>query len=417
MSNWSSISIAECCDILDSKRVPINEEERSNRIGDVPYYGANGLQGYIDDYIFNEPLILIAEDGGYFDEYATRSIAYRIYGKSWVNNHAHILRSVSGFDQNFIFFCLEHKDITPFIKGGTRAKLNQLELRQISIPSPPLPKQRKIAKILTTVDNLIEKTEALIAKYQSIKQGLMHDLFTRGIDAKGKLRPQQSEAPELYKQSELGWIPKEWEVERLENHLDRIDQGWSPDCDSEPAPAGEWGVLKTTAVVWNGFNDLENKKLPKHLKPEPKYEVKVNDVLMTRGGPNSRVGVVVFVNETRSRLMLSDKIYRISLKQSVLPNYIALALSSKSTQIHLSTLKTGLAESQTNISQKIVKQLLVSIPNLKEQLIICKNIRKTEDFLNSNSRTLLEWKTIKTALMQDLLTGKVQVTPEAEDKE
>ena len=104
---------------------------------------------------------------------------------------------------------------------------------------------------------------------------------------------------------------------------------------------------------------MENKKLPKHLKPEPKYEVKVNDVLMTRGGPNSRVGVVVFVNETRSRLMLSDKIYRISLKQSVLPNYIALALSSKSTQIHLSTLKTGLAESQTNISQKIVKQLLV----------------------------------------------------------
>jgi len=293
--------------------------------------------------------------------------------------------------------------------------LDKINAFRVSIP--PLAQQRKIAKILTSVDNLIEKTEQLIAKYQFIKQGMMHDLFTRGIDAKGKLRPQQSEAPELYKQSELGWIPKEWEVERLENHLDRIDQGWSPDCDSEPATAGEWGVLKTTAVVWNGFNDLENKKLPKHLKPEPKYEVKVNDVLMTRGGPNSRVGVVVFVNETRSRLMLSDKIYRISLKQSVLPNYIALALSSKSTQIHLSTLKTGLAESQTNISQKIVKQLLVSIPNLKEQLIICKNIRKTEDFLNSNLRTLLEWKTIKTALMQDLLTGNVQVTPDQEDKE
>lgn len=353
-------------------------------------------------------------------------------GKSYLHKSQNGLLAFAGYlirfridkakgDPFFVFHFLHSSVYWTWIQNtlrtGAQPNINSLEYKNLTIPKLPLPHQRKIAKILTTVDNLIEKTESLIAKYQSIKQGMMHDLFTRGVDAKGKLRPSQSDAPELYKQSELGWIPKDWEVERLENHLDRIDQGWSPDCDSEPATAGEWGVLKTTAVVWNGFNDLENKKLPKHLKPEPNYEVKVNDVLMTRGGPNSRVGVVVFVNETRSRLMLSDKIYRISLKQSVLPNYIALALSSKSTQIHLSTLKTGLAESQTNISQKIVKQLLVSIPNLKEQLIICKHIRKTEDFLNSNLRTLLEWKTIKTALMQDLLTGRVQVTPDEIDKE
>ena len=77
---------------------------------------------------------------------------------------------------------------------------------------PSLLEQRKIARILTTLDNLIEKTEALIAKYQAIKQGMMHDLFTRGVDAHGHLRPPQAEAPDLYKQSELGWIPKEWEV-------------------------------------------------------------------------------------------------------------------------------------------------------------------------------------------------------------
>ena len=79
--------------------------------------------------------------------------------------------------------------------GGNREGLNYQQIRSMCFSFPPLPQQRKIAKILTTVDNLIEKTEQLIAKYQSIKQGMMHDLFTRGIDAKGKLRPPQSEAP------------------------------------------------------------------------------------------------------------------------------------------------------------------------------------------------------------------------------
>ena len=373
-------------------------------------YGTGGQVGFSREPLFAVPIVVVARKG-------TLSNPTYSVNPCWVIDTAYAVVSKKNFDTKWLYYNLSNYDLESLNEATGVPSISRDYLYRIRFYSPPLPQQRKIAKILTTVDNLIEKTEQLIAKYQSIKQGMMHDLFTRGVDSNGKLRPPQSEAPELYKQSELGWIPKEWEVERLENHLDRIDQGWSPDCDSEPATAGEWGVLKTTAVVWNGFNDLENKKLPKHLKPEPKYEVKVNDVLMTRGGPNSRVGVVVFVNETRSRLMLSDKIYRISLKQSVLPNYIALALSSKSTQIHLSTLKTGLAESQTNISQKIVKQLLVSIPNLKEQLIICKHIRKTEDFLNSNLRTLLEWKTIKTALMQDLLTGKVQITPDEIDKE
>ena len=97
------------------KRIPVNGEDRDRRSGDIPYYGANGLQGYIDDFIFDEPLILIAEDGGRFDEYLSRPIAYRIAGKSWVNNHAHLLRAKDGFCQDAVFYCLEHKDIQEFI--------------------------------------------------------------------------------------------------------------------------------------------------------------------------------------------------------------------------------------------------------------------------------------------------------------
>ena len=192
-NGWPTWRIEECCDILDNRRIPVNSEERENRIGDIPYYGANGLQGYIDDFIFDEPLVLIAEDGGRFDEFAMRAIAYQINGKSWVNNHAHVLRAKKGYSQDAIFYALEHKDIQPFIVGGTRTKLNQSALRAITICLPEKEsEQKKIAEILSTVDQAIDQTEALIAKQQRIKTGLMQDLLTRGIDKDGNLRSENT---------------------------------------------------------------------------------------------------------------------------------------------------------------------------------------------------------------------------------
>src|SRR5271157_3054218 len=94
--------------------------------------------------------------------------------------------------------------------GGNREGLNFQQLRTFRVPWPSRESRAGIAQVLTTLDNLIEKTEALIAKCQAMKQGMMHDLFTRGIDTHGHLRPPQTEAPEHYKQSDLGWIPSEW---------------------------------------------------------------------------------------------------------------------------------------------------------------------------------------------------------------
>ena len=105
-------------------------------------------------------------------------------------------------------------------QGSGQPNLSKSLIDQTLIDLPPLPQQRKIANILSTCDDVIEKTEAAIAKYQALKQGVMHDLFTRGIDIKtGKLRPSYQDAPELYKESELGMIPKDWEVKKLEDFL------------------------------------------------------------------------------------------------------------------------------------------------------------------------------------------------------
>jgi type I restriction enzyme S subunit len=293
--------------------------------------------------------------------------------------------------------------------GTTVVGIQQARLATIEINLPPLPEQRKIARILTTVDNLIEQTEALIEKYKSIKQGMMHDLFTRGVDSTGQLRPPYEDAPELYKESELGWIPKEWDCVKTGDHLSRIEQGWSPDCESHPAGIGEWGVLKTTAVVWEGYCDDANKRLPSHLSPRREYEVRRGDVLMTRGGPNSRVGVVSFVESTHGKRMMSDKLYRLVPYKSLSSRFLSLALSSAHTQIHLSTLKTGLAESQTNISQAIVRRLMIPLPSADEQHAIEGLALNIQTLIHRYHEEFAKTERLKTGLMQDLLTGKVRV--------
>ncbi len=270
-----------------------------------------------------------------------------------------------------------------------------------------LTEQKKIAEILSKVDTAIKQTQSLIAKYQRIKTGLMQDLLTKGIDENGNIR---SEETQEFKELNGVIFPKEWEIKKVGNCLLSIEQGWSPNCESEPSSLKEWGVLKTTAVTWKGYNETENKRMPTKLTPKTKYEVKNRDVLITRAGPNSRVGVVSFVETTREKLIISDKLYRLIPRDYLVNKYLALALSGQFTQKHLSTFKTGMAESQTNISQEIVTGLNILLPKKQEQERIIQIINNSEKSIDVCFVELRKFQSLKTALMQDLLSGKKRVS-------
>jgi len=176
---WVEKCIAEIADCLDNLRIPLNDSQRAKMKGDYPYCGANGILDYINDYCVDDSLILMAEDGGYFDEYLTRPIAYRMSGKFWVNNHAHILKSKPDFDQNFLFYSLVHKNILSFLASGTRAKLNRSELNKITIKLPTIKsEQTAIASILSDMDAEIAALEEKLAKARQLKQGMMQELLT-----------------------------------------------------------------------------------------------------------------------------------------------------------------------------------------------------------------------------------------------
>jgi Restriction endonuclease S subunits len=137
--SWPLRPLLDTAVLLDAMRVPVNASERLGRSGTVPYFGAGGQVGWIDRALFDEPLLLLAEDAGPFDE----NCGYLIDGPTWVNNHAHVLRG-TGASNEWLLWMLRTTDLRPFLSGSTRPKLTQSALRRIAVPIAPKPVQARL---------------------------------------------------------------------------------------------------------------------------------------------------------------------------------------------------------------------------------------------------------------------------------
>jgi len=168
---YPRVELGQVVDFLDYRRRPITASDRIP--GPYPYYGANGQQDSVADFIFEEPLILLAEDGGHFD-HPDRGIANPISGKTWVNNHAHVLRPRDGLDIRYLCRVLENYDVRPFVAGTTRSKLTKAGASRIIVPMAPLQEQRQIAAILDQADALRAQRRAALS--------LLEELGSRAFD-------------------------------------------------------------------------------------------------------------------------------------------------------------------------------------------------------------------------------------------
>lgn len=175
---WKEVQLGEVTQCLDNRRRPLNGEQRSAMKGDIPYWGANGIVDYVNDYLFNEPLVLLAEDGGYFDEYQTRPIANLVSGKTWVNNHAHILRATQDVSVDWIYYSLVHRNILPYINSGTRSKLNKSDMLKIPLFVPDITEQGAICEVLSSAYGELEALNANLEHLRTEKQSLMQQLLT-----------------------------------------------------------------------------------------------------------------------------------------------------------------------------------------------------------------------------------------------
>lgn len=147
-AGWTTKPLGELCDILDSRRKPVTKSDRI--AGPYPYYGATGIQDFVNDFLFDEPLVLVGEDGAKWE--SGENTAFPIEGKCWVNNHAHVLRPIrERLLDNWLIHFLNHSDLTEYVSGLTVPKLNQGSLREIRIPLAPIEEQRRIVTLLDEV--------------------------------------------------------------------------------------------------------------------------------------------------------------------------------------------------------------------------------------------------------------------------
>lgn len=286
------------------------------------------------------------------------------------------------------------------IKGAT---LNKKSLRKLVIAHPNPAGQEGIAAILITIDTAIEQTEALIEKYQHIKAGLMHDLFTRGVLPNGQLRPPREQAPELYQETVIGWIPKEWRLSRCIDLCSRICVGIviQPTQyyieDGVPALRSanvrEEGIDQTNYVY---ISEKSNQVLSKS-------QLRVGDIVSVRTGYPGTSAVVP--DELRGANCIDILIS--TPNGQVSSDYLCFWINSSFGKEQVLRQQGGMAQQHFNVGE--MRELLVAVPSPIEQFAICERLQKIAYRLTMESSKKKKMQLQKIGIMQDLLTGKVPV--------
>ena len=341
------------------------------------------------------------------------------------SHHVSIMRILLNYDSHFLFYllCLKiHKQqMIRYSRGTTVLMLDTKRIEQINLTIPTsIAEQRKIARILSTVDAVIEKTEAAIAKYKAIKAGMMRDLFTRGIDlATGKLRPSYEESPRLYKHTELGWIPKEWDVVRI---TDLSKDGLKNGYFKKPEYVG-WGYkLINVTDLYQPFGiDINQKDVERvyaTLGDYAKYEVQVGDIFFTRSSL-----VLEGIAHCNIILNLSEKTvwecHVVKLRpdvQKINPEFLGYYCTTYEARLFFMSIAKQVT--MTTISQPDIAKLPVPfLKDINEQNEISQRLKAIDTNIKNEGIAHFKYKNLKQALMSDLLTSKVPVKYEEEKKE
>jgi type I restriction enzyme S subunit len=187
---WCVTRIGDISDCLDHLRVPVNKDERLARQGSIPYYGANGQVGTIDDYLFDEELVLVVEDETFIGR--EKPFSYVVRGKSWVNNHAHVLRALGGMPVAFLNICLSYYDFTPLTSGTTgRRKLTQEAMLDARLAIPPVSEQQEIVGRVEKLFALADQIEARYAEGKKRVDGITQSILAKAF--RGELVPTEYE--------------------------------------------------------------------------------------------------------------------------------------------------------------------------------------------------------------------------------
>ncbi len=380
--DWGLKLVPELCENLDRLRKPVTKSKREK--GVVPYYGATGVQDYVSGHLFDEDLVLVAEDCGNYKNFG--QTAYTISGKSWVNNHAHILRC-KNINWVFLKEMLNYMDVSKFINTGNRQKLNKSDLEKILIPFPERGEQDKIASVLSCVDSAIQQTNEIIEQTKKLKSGLMQDLLIQGV------------GHTEFKQTEIGKVPKDWTVQNISEVCDKPQYGYtSKSSISFDGPKYlRITDIQNDAVDWDS---VPNCKIPEEDKTD--YLLSTGDIVFARTGATTGKSYLI-VNPPEA--VFASFLIRLKARK-INPEFLSHVFKSQIYWSQILKLKGDIVRG--GINGTILQSILIPIPSPKEQEFITKALSSFDFKIVAEVKKRTQLEKLKRGLMQDLLTGGVR---------
>ena len=356
------ISLEKCCDILDSMRVPITAADRSE--GPYPYYGANGIQDHVADYIFDDELVLLAEDGGNFGS-KTRPIAYRVSGKCWVNNHAHVLRPNIDTDVDYLCYSLMFYNTEELVNGATRQKLTQAAMRKMLIPQRSLQEQKCIVAKLNQVRAIISVRRQQLQKLDELVKARFVEMFG---DCKNMLSMSElctfitdgTHQPPRFQESGIPFIF----VSNLANNM----------------------------VTYNTEKFISEETYDELYKRTP---IEYGDLLLSTVGSYGHPAVVT----GDKKFLVQRHIAYMKPKHSIVNSfYLHSALLTSDAQQQIEEKVKGIAQKTLNLSE--IRKILIPLPPLEEQNEFERLVKQTDKSKAAIQKALDEAQLLFDSLMQ-----------------
>ena len=380
---WRAKPLGDLCDVLDYKRKPITKRDRI--AGQYPYYGATGILDHVDGYLFDEPLVLVGEDGAKWQ--SGENTAFVVEGKIWVNNHAHVLRPHrTELLDDWLIYHLNHSDLSEFVSGLTVPKLNQGSLREIPIPLPPLPEQQRIVGILDKAFEGIATAKANTEKNLQNARALF-EVYLESVFAKRG----------------LGW------TEKPLGALASFRNGLNYTKDSNGEHIKIVGVKNFKNYFDAPLDDLDSVIIDGKLS---EFDLlNRGDILTVRSNGNIElIGRCMLVGEVKEKISHSGFTIRIRLSDGqVLPKFLCHFMKSTSARKLLTDGGTG-----TNIkslNQEILAALAIPFPSivLQKALLECleSHFEETQrlEFICQGKLAALE--ALRKSLLHQAFAGKL----------
>lgn len=383
--DWGICQLSDAVEFLDSQRRPIKSSERAKVSGIYPYYGASGIIDYVNDFLFDEDLILLGEDG---ENIISRNLplVFQVSGKIWVNNHAHVMRPKAEFNISFLTAFLESQDYSLLNSGTAQPKLNKQVCLAIKVIKPTLAEQIAIATTLNDADALISSLEKLIAKKKAIRQATVMELLT------GRKR--------------LDGFHEKWINEELPN-VCWFQEG--PGLRNWQFTKSGIKVINVTNLV-NGFLDLD--RTDRHISLEEfhkmyeHFEIDENDIVVASSG--NSYGKVAIVRKQDLPLLMNTSVIRFKPLKDIDYNFLLAFLKSYLFKDQIDLLTTGGA--QPNFGPAHLKKIFISLPKSPEEQKAIGEILSNVDLEIVGLEVKLEkQKQLKQGMMQSLLTGKIRL--------